>query len=303
MSRKLPKSQSPKIVAGRVALVDVEIMAQHVCREHLQEVDEGNDEWTYRLDAVAAAEALERRVVECASAVGAESARLACGSLGNFRKRLDPSYKANRPRKPLGYRRVMELVRESFESDSLAWLEADDVMGILATGELEGRCVICSSDKDMRTVPGLHFNFDAPGALVDVVTPEQADLNHLVLALAGDSTDGYKGARGVGEVTARRELEDLGHWARPQRALKMFLEAGHDEEYALLQCRLARVLRQGEYSAGEVTLWTWPTTPRSGRLPARSETLRPPGTGKPTRSGSQTSRTGSRPARAGARRA
>lgn len=259
--RRKPRADGP------VALVDVEIILQQVCHELLEErvID---DEAVYHLDMADVKTSMKTRLRQVQRELGAGSLVLAVGSKSNWRKHLDVGYKADRPRKPLGYFAAVDWLLKEFDVRSVPWLEADDVIGILATGELKDRCVVVSTDKDMRTIPCRLYNPSKPGdphgELIDVAS---ADLNHLVLALSGDPTDGYKGARGVGGVTARRALEGLKPPDRPARAVQLFLEAGHDEEYAILQLRLARVLRHGEYDGktGELTLWTPPTAAAHGR--------------------------------------
>ena len=54
---------------------------------------------------------------------------------GNFRKEIFPDYKSGRrkTRKPVGYVAFCDWVRETYSTASRPMLEADDVMGIIAT--------------------------------------------------------------------------------------------------------------------------------------------------------------------------
>jgi hypothetical protein len=123
----------------------------------------------------------------------------------NFRFEIDPTYKGKRdPRKPLCYARVREAVNEQYNCISMPGLEADDVMGILATKpQTRFKHVIVSQDKDMRTIPADVWN----GEHLLQVTPEEADRFHLYQTLIGDSSDGYPGCPGVGPVAAEKFLE------------------------------------------------------------------------------------------------
>src|SRR5687767_1122099 len=81
-----------------------------------------------------------------------------------FRNDLWAGYKLHRTqgRPPVHRRDVEDILRNEFPVKSKPGLEADDVMGILATweGYRPGEeKVIVSIDKDMDTVPGPHFNY------------------------------------------------------------------------------------------------------------------------------------------------
>lgn len=269
----LPRIRRAAAAAGpdRTALVDVEICLYQVCLEMQEETRVSDDEYTWTLNTAAAASEVESRVVNWVRECGCANVVLAVGSTSNWRKSLCETYKSNRDgkKKPLGYRDALARLRDSFVVNEIANLEADDVLGILATtpaddGGYAGNCVVVSSDKDMRTVPGWHYNPIAGGEPFEV-SPERARLEHAVRALAGDVADGYKGCPGVGEKTALAKLSELADpVAQWEAALAMFRRADMSEEYALEQFRLARVLQRGDYDAktGTVTLWQPPQRSR-----------------------------------------
>ena len=170
----------------------------------------------------------------------------------NFRKSLCETYKANRgtARKPLCYGELVDRVKENYRVVQYDGLEADDVLGILATRPSSSRRIIVSGDKDMRSVP---CNLYAKGELVKI-TEEEADYNHMYQTLVGDQADGYPGCPGIGPVKAAKLLEtDAGpsRWSRVVDAFK------GDEEAALLQARLARILRDSDWDSEkkEPILW------------------------------------------------
>src|SRR5690606_12264806 len=68
--------------------------------------------------------------------------------------------------------------------------------------------VIVSEDKDLHTVPGLHFN-PAKDSKVRYVSTLDADRLFLYQTLVGDPVDGYPGAPRIGPKSAyaRRILE------------------------------------------------------------------------------------------------
>lgn len=164
----------------------------------------------------------------------------------DFRRSLCPSYKGNRKgkRKPLGYPALTEWLREHYEHVvSQDCLEADDYMGILATTPGAVERIIISDDKDMKTIPGRLFRL---GGLSNI-SVEEADTNWYMQTLTGDQTDGYKGCPGIGEVKATAILRKAGDkWENVRQA---FLKAGMSEEDAILQARLARILRHEDWDA------------------------------------------------------
>ena len=82
-----------------------------------------------------------------------------------------------------------------------------------------------------------------------------ADRFHLYQTLVGDQTDNYKGCPGVGPVKAETALGANPTWAS---VVGCYEKAGLTEEDALVQARVARILRHGEYNkmTCEVKLWT-----------------------------------------------
>jgi DNA polymerase-1 len=182
----------------------------------------------------------------------------------NFRKRVLPSYKANRTGgKPLVYQDTVMAVEERFRTERIHGLEGDDLMGILATTvpKYEG-AVSVTLDKDMRGYPGLHFN-PLKDRQVRLVTLEAANRWWMMQTLMGDPTDGYSGCPGVGEKRAAaaldgaRTLEAL--W---RKVVETYRSKKLTEKDALLQARVARILRREDYdrTTKEVLLWH-PTAP------------------------------------------
>ncbi len=181
----------------------------------------------------------------------------------NFRRKLYPEYKAGRSRKPLCYSHLLGLILDSEPASRVDTLEGDDLLGIWATN---GKChnpIIVSDDKDMRTVPGWLYR---QGELTQV-SKEQADYNWLLQTLTGDATDGYPGLPGCGPVTAEKLLNrmpdgpvdpEISHteW-RWDLIVQAYEAKGLTEDDALLQARLARILRASDWDSErkEVILW------------------------------------------------
>lgn len=195
----------------------------------------------------------------------------------NFRKLILPSYKSHRKGgKPPDYWAVVEAVTERFPTRVVDGLEADDVMGILATTERWlGESVVVTLDKDLRTVPGVHFN-----PLKDTrpvrVTEAEADYWWLTQTLTGDSTDGYKGIPRCGPAKALKILGAALRWptgtcaaALWPRVLQAYRQASLTEADALQQARVARILRRCDYQQETRSILLWhPTSPIPMKLSA-----------------------------------
>jgi len=123
----------------------------------------------------------------------------------NFRKEINPQYKANRKDKPRP--KWLQAVREGLV---LKWnavvtdgIEADDAMGIAQTEDT----VICSLDKDMLQVPGRHYNWVKDE---ETIVTDQLGLKFFwKQMIMGDVADNIQGIRGLGIVKANRLIDPL----------------------------------------------------------------------------------------------
>jgi len=177
----------------------------------------------------------------------------------NFRKELCPTYKANRTSfpKPPGFLALEGKLRAHATVVQAPRLEGDDILGILATQPREeGAAVIVSIDKDLLQVPGWNYNPDKDE--LQEVTPEAGVMRHLTQTLTGDRVDGYPGLPGCGPVKASKILSPP-DWGAVRAA---FEKAGLTEADAILQARLAWVLRYDNYDRKikEIKLWCPPSS-------------------------------------------
>lgn len=170
---------------------------------------------------------------------------IAMGSGPYFRHQLHPEYKGGRGRKPLGYYDVKERLTKEYNVVSMPGIEADDVMGILATKPNSVDKIIVAKDKDMKSVPGKLWD----GSKFHVVSEEEADVNHLYQTLVGDRTDNYPGCPGVGPVKAAKILEGDAGPSRWSRVVEAFKAVKLDEAEALKQARIARILRWSDWDS------------------------------------------------------
>ena len=192
---------------------------------------------------------------------------LTFSSSTNFRYAVDPTYKANRKgaRKPLCYAAVRELADANYNTITMEGLEADDIMGILATKPGSAQRIIVSQDKDMKTIPTTVWN----GKDLMHISEEEADYNHFYQTLIGDNTDSVKGCPGIGPVKATKLLDFAAQpnevhvcwkrngwmWAMVKEAYR---KAGLTEDDAIQQARLVRILRWTDWDsdAKKPILWT-----------------------------------------------
>ena len=158
----------------------------------------------------------------------------------NFRKKIFPEYKGHRNRKkPCGYKRVISALHDDYQVIIMPELEADDAMGIYAT--TYPGCVIVSPDKDMRQIPGHIYDFKTS----TLITEEDGLHWHYIQTLAGDQTDGYSGCPGIGVKRATTLFEKKGYnWNTIKEA---FAEKDLDEDVALMNARLAKILTKDYY--------------------------------------------------------
>lgn len=175
-----------------------------------------------------------------------------------FRYELFPAYKANRTnkRKPVGLKWLIGWVTETYNAISEPRLEADDWIGILATEDPENTIAV-SGDKDFETLPITWYN--PLKQETKTTTPEEASKFHFIQALAGDSADGYSGAKGVGVVGAKKLLDKSGYkW---ETIVAAYEKAGQTEEDALLNARLAYILHNKDYNRKTKKIKLWNPTP------------------------------------------
>lgn len=231
-------------------LIDGDILIYTVAFKVETEIDWGDDMWTLHADLREAKMRLDLDILEFREILGARHVKIALSDSANFRMKVWPDYKGHRAgtRKPIVYRELKQYVRDVWKGTSRRRLEADDLLGIWAT-KTPGN-VIVSADKDLKTIPGHVYNPNQPDLGVYEVSLEEADRNHLVQTLSGDRADGYPGCPGIGDKRAQAIAD--GGWPA---VVEAYAKAGLSEDYALVQARLARILRAEDYKSGRIKLW------------------------------------------------
>jgi len=149
-----------------------------------------------------------------------------CGKV-EFRLKLNPEYKANRPPMPEELKTQMPWIKQMAEA--FGWplvsypdYEADDLAGAFARAEMSADVRIVSSDKDLSQLVDGRVKLVSPGhgntgAFVERGEREVAEKFGVVpalipdyLALVGDTSDNIPGVPGIGPKSAAELLNTCG---------------------------------------------------------------------------------------------
>jgi 5'-3' exonuclease len=236
-------------------LIDADYIVYKCCAANETEIDWGDEVIVVSSRFSEAYNMVERELFKIATDLGCfdDSILFFTDSI-NFRKRVDPAYKGHRNRKkPCGYRRVINKLKEEYNVVVMPELEADDALGIYATKE-QGH-IICSPDKDMRQIPGDLYDL-SDGVIT--ITKEEGERWHYVQTLAGDQTDGYSGVPGFGVKRAEAFFEENGYTWRS--VVKAFESKGLDESAALRNAQLAKILQCTDYDFDTESVKLWSPT-------------------------------------------
>lgn len=132
----------------------------------------------------------------------------------NFRNEIYPEYKANRKDMvdPLWRSACKEYLVREWAAEVTDGYEADDALGINQTADT----IICSIDKDLDQVPGLHYSWPIvrkgsivrEGKIYEVSEIEGLRSFYRSL-LVGDRTDNIFGVDGIGKVKAAKMIDNL----------------------------------------------------------------------------------------------
>jgi len=188
---------------------------------------------------------------------------LSCSRNDNYRRDFWPIYKATRDvqSSPEYLGEIKDYIRDVYTTEEIPRLEADDIMGMAASS---GRAIAVTIDKDLKTVPGWHYNPDKDDDPI-YISEEDSWESFLIQWMTGDNTDNIPGLWRVGPKRAKsflRKWED-----DPVQAIMALYEEEkfipkktcdlEGEELALAMARCVRILRDGDYDdvTGEIHLW------------------------------------------------
>ena len=229
-----------------LALLDADIIAYRCAA-----TANHDPEWV----ATSRCNALVEQILE---EVKADSYQLFLSGPVNFRKKIYPAYKANRVQPPPVH---LLLCKQFLETKwGAVWTdgyEADDALGIeacrhnkiLATSigpkqdnyeyKTYFNSVICSIDKDLKQIPGLHYNFVKKE--FDEVSVEQGWRSFYTQVLVGDASDNVKGCPGIGKAKAPRILAGC---ETEQEMFNAVRETYNDDDNMFINGQLLYILRE-----------------------------------------------------------
>lgn len=107
--------------------------------------------------------------------------------------------------KPYYLQIIKDFIKESYIYKEVDYLESDDLLSI--EGYNNSNVVVCSTDKDLRTVPLTNFNIMKWE--LKIISEKEARYNFYTQLMIGDSTDNIPSPYLLGEKTAERLLKEL----------------------------------------------------------------------------------------------
>ena len=236
-------------------LIDADFTVYKSCSAAETEIDWGDDTILVTSKFSDALSATRRELSRIKNKFGSFTSMILFFSDSvNFRKKILPEYKGHRNRKkPCGYKRVINKLKEEYEVIIMPTLEADDSMGVYATKHTGN--IIVSPDKDMRQIPGELYNLEE----TFTVNKDDGAKWHLIQSLAGDQTDGYSGVPGIGVKRAEALFKEKGYsW---KTVVTAFKEKDLSEEDALVNARLAKILTKDDYDFKKKRPILWSPSP------------------------------------------
>jgi DNA polymerase-1 len=237
-------------------LIDADWLLYVACAASEQDIRWTEDVHTLHSEPLAVQAFIQGKLNQWKKLTGHNDLIMCLSDYPGFRAGLFPEYKQNRfgRRKPLALAASRKALINAYPSKVITSLEGDDVMGLLMTDGTIDDPIMVAIDKDMRTIPGkLLVNSEL------VCTTElEANLNWMKQTLTGDNADNYPGIKGCGPKTAAKILEGAKGLAEMWAAvLRAYAKAGLQFNQAVLNARLARILRDGDYNYHDNAVRLW----------------------------------------------
>ena len=182
-----------------------------------------------------------------------------CSRKDNFRRDHWADYKKKRDSSdsPDSLGECREFISDRWDTITEPRLEADDLIGIhTSSGEMVGVTI----DKDLKTVPGFHWNPDKDKD-IRYTTEEEADRFFFLQWMTGDSTDGIPGLWRIGPKKADKLLDEWDKDTWFEEICAMYMDEKYNKDaYPEMEKAMAwciRILRDGEYDFEnkEINLW------------------------------------------------
>lgn len=243
----MPKTSTKKLIAGvdgdvviyraafkaqypQYQLIETstgDVLKTAKLKKHIQEWQElapMNTEITHsmiHLDSKIAIHAVKRALADIKKHTKATELKVYISGDTNFRTDIAGTkpYKGNRKElnRPSAFDDVRDFIINNYPHEISDYCEADDLLSINLTkaysntknGEKPERCnfIVCTIDKDLRTVPGYHYHLDSKQ--IDWVNAYDAATLFYKQMLTGDVVDNIGGLYGVGKAGANKLLNPV----------------------------------------------------------------------------------------------
>lgn len=177
-----------------IALIDADLVAYRCAATVTEDMEQ--DIAFYRMDV------LVQQIIEATDATGTI---LYLTGKNNFRKKINPDYKANRKDTvpPVYLQECRQYLVDNHNAIISDGCEADDLLGINQSEDT----IICSLDKDLRMIPGNHYNWTK--VELDRVTKQDGLRHFYKQMLIGDKSDNIFGVDKIGPVKAAKLIDHL----------------------------------------------------------------------------------------------
>lgn len=177
----------------------------------------------------------------------------------NFRKDIATimEYKGHRTERPEKLAQMRDYCVTKWGAHIVTGMEADDAIGLQS--EIQEDYVICSVDKDLRTIAGKHLIMHRSKDWEFIeISPYKALLNFYRQLLTGDSGDNIPGIKGIGPVKSFNLLKDCKTELEMLAVVKkVYYTHKYDDKRLLEVARLLHLLRKPITEDGS-HLWTFP---------------------------------------------
>lgn len=132
-------------------------------------------------------------------------------------------YKGQRTgNRPIHFKLLRKHLLEKYVTKICQGVEADDLLG-LRQMELRGDSIIVTKDKDLKTIPGLHYSLQ--DHKIFRVTKDEAQKYFNLQVLTGDVSDNIQGLTGIGPKRAEKALDGLNIAEQSVKIDEMYKEA------------------------------------------------------------------------------
>ena len=177
-----------------IALIDSDLVAYRCAATVTEDMEQ--DIAFYRMDV------LVQQIIEATDVTGTI---LYLTGKNNFRKKINPEYKANRKDTvpPVYLQECRQYLVDNHNAIISDGCEADDLLGINQKDDT----IICSLDKDLRMIPGNHYNWTK--VELDRVTKQDGLRHFYKQMLIGDKSDNIFGVDKIGPVKAAKLIDHL----------------------------------------------------------------------------------------------